>query len=334
MTVLVLSGLLLAAAGAGQSTAPAADDSFYSKSLHYTNRGIEFIYSKEHGGLERLTGVSAEELGCMKAKCHVRSCDVCHRLEVDGKVSYSAARARDYAVCEPCHPVAKDDPDVHFRRGMRCMDCHTARDIHGDGTVRDTYMAPGAIEARCDKCHANLPRTPSHTVHGEKLDCAPCHALEVVTCLNCHIGARLAAGKDVQIERRGMLFLVNHDGRVKLGNFLSYVYGKKTMITLAPYFPHSIKKQGRACGECHGTAIVRDVKQGVFAPFAWKDGDVVSVEGVIPVVEGMKWNVVFLDRKGDKWAPLADAAEPLVNFSGFCTPLSREQFAKLERPHP
>lgn len=119
---------------------------------------------------------------------------------------------------------------------------------------------------------------------------------------------------------------------MKLGNFLSYVYGRKTMITLAPYFPHSIRKQGRARRECHGTAIVREVKQGAFVPFAWKDGDVASVEGVIPVVEGMKWKVVFLDRQDDKWTPLADAAEPLVNFSGFCTPLSREQLAKLERP--
>jgi hypothetical protein len=310
------------------------DESFFQKSLHYTNRGIAFIYSKEHGGLERLTGMSAEQLGCLKSKCHVRSCDTCHGQVIDGKLSYSAARASDYEVCRPCHPLDKDDPDVHFKLGMKCMDCHSSREIHGDGTAWDTYMQPGALDTRCEKCHRDLTRTASHTVHGGKLDCSTCHALDFVTCINCHIDARLASGKDVSIERRRMFFLVNHDGKVTLGNFLTYVYGKKTMITLAPYFSHSIKKNGRACGDCHATRIVGEVKKGTFTPFSWKDGDVASVEGVIPVVEGMKWNLVFLARENDRWTLLADAAAPLVNFSGYCSPLSREQLARLERPQP
>ena len=48
--------LILAAISApAQSASPTRppDDNFYSRSLHFTNRGIEFIYSKEQGGLER-----------------------------------------------------------------------------------------------------------------------------------------------------------------------------------------------------------------------------------------------------------------------------------------
>ncbi len=47
----------IAAATSAQEAKPRIDESFYAKSLHYTNRGIEFIYSKEQGGVERLTGV-------------------------------------------------------------------------------------------------------------------------------------------------------------------------------------------------------------------------------------------------------------------------------------
>jgi hypothetical protein len=54
------------------------------------------------------------------------------------------------------------------------------------------------------------------------------------------------------------------------------------------------------------------------------------VQGVIPILEGMKWNVPCLNYEESKWIPLASPAEPLLNYSGFCTPLTRSQFAKLE----
>ena len=312
----------------GQTQAP-PDENFFTKSLHYTNRGIEFVYSKEHGGLERLTGLSATEAGCLKAKCHVQTCDACHKKDVDGKAVYTVEQAQTESACQTCHPVNKDDPDVHVRSGMKCMGCHTPREIHGDGVAYDTYMKPGFFDARCENCHTELTQTASHTVHRGKLDCRACHARDAATCVNCHIDTRLAGGKDNSIERHGMLFLVNHDGKVKLGNLLSYVYGQKTMITLAPVFPHSIVREGRTCDACHATSIVRAVKKGTLDLFRWRDGEAKTPEGVIPVIEGMTWNLDFLAREGDHWVPLANAAEPLINFSGYCSPLSREQMAKL-----
>ncbi len=319
------------ALAADVAEAPPSEESFYAKSLHYTNRGIESVYSKEQGGLERITGISAADLGCLKSKCHVRNCDTCHRKDVDGKAFFTVEKVVLEAACQKCHPVEKDDPDVHFRRGMKCMDCHSAREIHGDGTAYDSYQQPGVLDTRCGKCHGNLPRTASHTVHGGRLDCTACHVRDVPTCYNCHIDTRLKGGKDASIELRNLLFLVNHDGKVTPANFLSYVYGSKTMITLAPSFPHSIKKEGRRCAECHDTPIVRDIKAGRLVPFRWEDGRVKNVEGVIPVLDGMKWDLVFLGREGDKWVPLRDPAAPLLNYSGYCSPLTREQFAEIEK---
>ena len=326
--------LFAAALAAGQAQTPPLEGSFYTNSLHYTNRGIEFICSKEHGGLEKLTGMSAEELGCLPAKCHVRSCDTCHRKDTDGRAYYSVETARTEAACQRCHAVDESDQDVHFKSGMKCMDCHSAREIHGDGVAYDTYMQPGFFDTRCDNCHNDIPKTASHTVHGGKLDCIVCHARDVVTCFNCHIDTRIAEKKDIQIERHGLFFLVNHEGEVTLGNFLSYVYGNKTMITVAPTFSHAIMEEGRECRACHATSIVRQVKEGVLELLSWRDGDAVSPEGVVPVIEGMKWNLTFLGRASDQWNPLEKPEPPLINFSGYCAPLSREQLGKLERAQP
>jgi hypothetical protein len=326
--------LALASAAAGAELAPAVGDSvaFYSRSLHFTNRGIEFIYSRAQGGLERLTGMSAEDLGCMRARCHVRTCDACHAQQADGKLRYSVALARTEQACQRCHPVDADDPDVHFRRGMKCMDCHSHREIHGDGVAYDTYLAPGFFDAKCENCHSHISSIPSHTVHGQKLDCYACHALKNVTCFNCHVDTRLAEHKDVQVEREGLFFLVNHGGQVKLGNVLTYVYGNRTMITLARGFQHSVTRQGRRCEACHASANLRHVLKGDLELFGWADGGPRGAQGVVPVVEGMKWNVAYLGRSGERWVPLAEPARPLINFSGSCSPLSADQVEKLRRP--
>jgi len=50
-------------------------------------------------------------------------------------------------------------PDVHFAAGMECIDCHTSRDVMGDGfAYRNMYLQ---TEVTCEDCHgspAELPR--------------------------------------------------------------------------------------------------------------------------------------------------------------------------------
>jgi len=41
--------------------------------------------------------------------------------------------------------------DVHFERGMHCIDCHFLQDVHGDGHVYSTNW--DAIEIECEDCH-------------------------------------------------------------------------------------------------------------------------------------------------------------------------------------
>ena len=49
--------------------------------------------------------------------------------------------------------------DVHFLAGMECIDCHTSREVMGEG-----YAAPdmrGQLEIRCEDCHGDGERSPS-----------------------------------------------------------------------------------------------------------------------------------------------------------------------------
>jgi len=333
-SLLPVVAVVLTVCGArGQDQKMLHEESFFTKSLHYTNKGIQYVYSKEQGGLERLTGLSAEQAGCVKSECHVTSCDECHRKDTLGKASYSLEPALAQEACGRCHDsIAKDDPDVHYRKGMKCMDCHSSREIHGDGIAHNSYMEGGVLETRCEKCHGSIARTVSHTVHKGKLDCTVCHALESKTCLNCHIESRLKGAKGGRVQLKNMFLLVNHGGRVKLANMLSYVYQKKTMITFAPTFAHSIKKEGRKCGECHDSPIVRDIRNDKFRAVRWENGAMKNVEGVIPVLEGMDWKLVYLDRIDTTWVPLEDPPAPLVNYSGSSRPITKEQFEKLSLP--
>ncbi len=51
-------------------------------------------------------------------------------------------------------------PDIHFAKGMDCIDCHTSRDIMGDGyAYRNMYLQ---TEIRCEDCHGSPQKRPEH----------------------------------------------------------------------------------------------------------------------------------------------------------------------------
>jgi hypothetical protein len=51
-------------------------------------------------------------------------------------------------------------PDVHFAAGMECIDCHTSRDVMGDGfSYRNMYQQ---TEISCQDCHGSADRVPTY----------------------------------------------------------------------------------------------------------------------------------------------------------------------------
>ena len=58
-------------------------------------------------------------------------------------------------------------PDIHFEKGLQCIDCHTAREIMGDGRIHDRMAQ--AVEIRCRDCHGTENEFPKvYRVRSEK----------------------------------------------------------------------------------------------------------------------------------------------------------------------
>jgi hypothetical protein len=313
------------------------DKNFFDSSLHHTSRGIAFWYSQEQGGVEKLTGIPITQMNCLD--CHVQSCDACHAKTVNGRQVYSAAQARAQTACIECHGLGDVEAakknnqfvDIHFEKGLKCMDCHTAREIHGDGKAYDTYSQEGVLEANCRNCHDQVSSIQSHTVHKDKLDCNACHAKELPSCLNCHMDTRVKEGKSHSLPLKDVFFLVNSRGKVTLATCLSFVYQDKTMIEFSPSFPHTVAKEGRTCPECHASPIIKDIQKKAFRPVTWTEGELKNVSGVIPVLEGLEWKFPFFNYNQGKWIPIPDPGQPRIQYAGYSTPLTEEQFRKLER---
>jgi len=83
--------------------------------------------------------------------------------------------------------------DVHYQKGMMCMDCHKKREFHGDGKA---YQAKEEVKDRpsCRDCHrlggeAKLTAQVAHLKHQDKVTCFGCHSsAEYRNCYDCHVG--------------------------------------------------------------------------------------------------------------------------------------------------
>ena len=52
-------------------------------------------------------------------------------------------------------------PDVHYQKGMECIDCHTSRELHGDGNIYSKKEQ--AVEIECENCHGTVAERSSMT---------------------------------------------------------------------------------------------------------------------------------------------------------------------------
>ena len=335
-SIFILISLLIAIAAEEKQGPP--EKNFFEKSLHYTANGLRFWYGKEQGGMEKITGVPIDEVNC--TKCHVKSCDTCHLKVENGKSYYSTDIARSEQACRDCHEYGgpqKDEKgkeipitDVHFKKGMKCMECHTIREIHGDGTLYNSAAQAGTLDAKCENCHRSLSKIASHEVHSQKLDCQACHVLERPSCHNCHFDSRIKEKKSDSFQFKNLHFLVNKNGKVTLATMLTFVYQNKPMISFGPKFTHDIRREGRKCEDCHNPKLLKEVKKNKLVLAEFENGQMKNVEGVIPVIEGFNWNLFWMNLENGKWVPIPNPPAPIIRYSRYCSPLTKEQFNKME----
>ena len=318
-------------------------DCFYLSSLHYTAKGMEYWYSKGQGGLEQLTGVPYNDLTCKN--CHAGGCDRCHKAEISQKecklYKYSTAAARSQNLCLECHGREKamiginhkeKQPDVHVAAGMVCADCHSAMEMHGDGTEFVSMKQEGAMDTQCENCHEDVTPTEAHTVHHDKLDCKACHIRHVVSCTNCHFDHMVKTGKRKAIPVSGWLFLMNYKGKVTSASMQTFVAkGDKTFLMFAPHMSHAVTAEGKKCQACHATDIMKQAAKGSLRMTWFEDNKMMNLKGVIPVVDSVDYDFVYQDLVEGNWVPIKRPEKPVRQYVGFGSPLTGEQLAHLAK---
>ncbi|WP_022852687.1 hypothetical protein [Thermodesulfatator atlanticus] len=115
--------------------------------------------------------------------------------------------------------VRRIPPDVHFKAGLSCVDCHIAEETMGDGHEYTHFEQ--SVEITCESCHGGKgvtrkgrkipgvkeedhkivfldkagkkhplkkpdPIKCEHKVH-QRLTCQACHAPRVPQCFGCHV---------------------------------------------------------------------------------------------------------------------------------------------------
>ncbi len=120
----------------------------------------------------------------MTSKIPVETCTTCHALDANIGMSF-----RGLGQAPPGVPGGPDvpgttnklskglfflndrsvcPPDIHYDRGMHCIDCHAATDVMGDGNIYGV-MEHG-VQVRCSTCHGTFSKPPDFKLaNGETL---------------------------------------------------------------------------------------------------------------------------------------------------------------------
>jgi hypothetical protein len=186
------------------------DKMTYSKSLHYTSLG------QREGVRPRF---SADELKAFDKKVFEQSCRTCHAScgachvkspPVSGITTgflqgHKFVRKNEGKTCASCHggrvyPEFTGEyggtPDVHYQKGMMCVDCHKKQEMHGKGKM---YKSKQEVKDRpqCQSCHKDKSFNLAHAIHKDNTSCQGCHSSgQYRQCYSCHTDTGSTAKPD------------------------------------------------------------------------------------------------------------------------------------------
>jgi len=211
--------------------------------------------------------------------------------------------------------VVRITADIHYDKGMDCIDCHTSRDVMGDGYAYENVHHQ--VEIRCEDCHGSATERPK---------------AEAITREN---EDALRESKSYQKQMRpGMKMVLTAKGRKYSNVFYDdeavYLLGKRSgkmheskVITGTP--EHTIRGHERMeCYACHSRTVVqcygchtkydqsrsgRDFVKGVKTPGVFTETEdyrrlypfslAINQRGKIsPVTPGCQTFVTMVDQRG------------------------------------
>jgi hypothetical protein len=149
---------------------------------------------------------------------------------------------------------------------MTCTDCHTVKQLHGDGTAymgrRDVANKPSCTQCHSADAEVSDAAKEAHKEHGENVSCSACHTgSEYRQCSSCHLGEGAGASPAMILgdnpRKSGQLTTLRLIPTVR-DTFKKVGIEQKNFDALPNYWdtvPHNVKKRTdrtRDCTTCHG----------------------------------------------------------------------------------
>jgi hypothetical protein len=278
-------------------------------SLHFTMRGnenfLKLASAHRWPDVQPVFKQACQSCHASCGDCHVSKAKSARGGLMDGHVFTKRPPMED--ACGTCHGgrvfpeyTGKNEgfpPDIHWQKAkMDCTACHTAAQLHGDGTA---YPNRHEVKSKpsCLSCHPNAKASGSpidqHAVHDDKINCVVCHSTVYRGCENCHLGAgatsslQFKIGKTAHPDSPYQYTLLRHtptvrtmlDPKVKdaLPNYDAVPTWKDTV-------PHNIQRKTprtASCNNCHGNARIF-LKPGDLNPTETAANSKVTVSRIPP----------------------------------------------------
>ena len=279
-------------------------------SLHGTTRGMGHFYGADQGGFEQFTHLPYDDLTCNS--CHVdsKACTTCHVIPGD--------TPENTKCLDSCHRRQSAEqqfsPDHHLAARssggleMKCADCHSAKQMHGDGQPYSSlHNNPTKVDCQQSGCHTNLTIAGKamHETHLQDFECAACHVKMTMTCYSCHF----EDGSAFQPPITDWKILVKRQstGKVTTGNIQTMATAGNSFLVVAPFYGHTVQKNDElTCATCHDSPALQEYKQqGSMTLATWKDADktIKNITGVVPIPldwqTALKVDFVAKDANGE-----------------------------------
>ena len=296
----------------------------YNTSLHVTLSPFKKMIGKRAASDKAIHAKvdAAREGHC--SSCH-SSCGQCHISRPDavegGLLDGHLFQKRPpmQTVCTACHGsrIEKEyfgknkgvPPDVHKQKYFKCNKCHTADEMHGDGSdPANRYDVKNG--PKCVQCHDQIydlksANAKNHWIHKDQVACQVCHSMPYKNCFSCHVGKDkqgLAYFKtqpstmDFKIglnplrsDKRPEKFVTLRHVPVDSGTFDFYVKNGLANFDALPTWkfatPHNIRlktPQNESCNNCHGNEELFLTEEAVNPKERKANKDVIVSHRMIP----------------------------------------------------
>ena len=236
----------------------------FTTSLHYTGAGMKGEYEK-YAAAEMGIDMDEyyEEWSC--SKCHATTCEKCHEGGHGGEITLDTCdvchfkkQSATFIGDMPAHKSQGPHADIHYEKGLICIDCHNAEEMHGTGEVHSSQLE--AVTTTCEDCHVNQGMTVkgmevtqyhddvlAHSTHEDTLDCTACHTGWSLTCNNCHLDTR----KGTEPVSDEFYLGVASDGKIKPFIKMESTYDNTTHMGYGEWFSHTVTDKAKDCAFCH-----------------------------------------------------------------------------------